>query len=470
MIRHFFLIFSISIVLTLLCIEDSHVQAQSVQSDETIEDPVITELNAGVALLYAGEIDQAIEILRPYLQSDPRALNLLFEVGLRLLNSAQLSLDTKPGESRVLLEASIKIFREILVDHPDFIRARLELGRAFFLRGSDSLARRQFNRALAADLPAPVEANINRFISIMRARKRWSGYFGFALAPSTNIGARPKSNAFYFYNPFLGEESIFNLDDEGEKSGVGVSVWTGGEYQLPVSPNLKFRFGGDVFRRDYPHRSFDRMRIGAFTGPFWLINPRTDISLLFTTDRNWVGRDKPYNRSDGIRLETSRRFTPRLTGQLRINRRNMKYVSSDSQNGPELDLQVNVFMALTPTMQGTLRTGWEESKPETVRLRNRTRWLLLGASRSLPRGFNLSGALTYRWTNYQGPGNVPYNVLDGSSRRDTTRSLRVSFYKRDLTIQGFSPQLSVTHERRRSNARLTDYKQTSAELSFVRQF
>ena len=468
MIRSIFSISCISFALTLLCIADFPVQAQSAQSDETIQDPVTTDINAGLTLLYTGEIDQALEALRPYLSRDSQVLNLLFDAGLLLLNSAQRELEAAPEESRVLLEASIKIFREILVDHPNFIRARLELGRAFFLRGSDGLARRQFNRALAADLPAPVEANINRFMSIMRARKRWSGYFGFALAPNTNIGANSASDVVYVDT--FGRRLPFILNDGGETSGVGVSVWTGGEYQLPVSPSVKFKFGGDVFRRDYPRRRFDRMRIGAYTGPLWLINPRTDISLLLTTDRNWEQRDKPVNRSTGFRLETSRRFTPRLTGQLRINRRNIKYFGGDSLNGPELDVTANFFMAITPTLQGTLRTGWEESKPRTIRSRNRTRWLSLGASRSLPRGFNLSGALTYRQTHFQGPGRSPANVLDGSNRRDTTRSLRVSVYKRDLTIRGFSPQLSVTYERRRSNAQQADFKRTGAELSFVRQF
>ena len=55
-------------------------------------------------------------------------------------------------------------------------------------------------------------------------------------------------------------------------------------------------------------------------------------------------------------------------------------------------------------------------------------------------------------------------------REDMTRSVRISVLKRDLTIRGFSPQLSVTHERRGSNAQQADYRRTGAEISFVRQF
>lgn len=89
---------------------------------------------------------------------------------------------------------------------------------------------------------------------------------------------------------------------------------------------------------------------------------------------------------------------------------------------------------------------------------------------ALPRGFSVSGTLTGRWTEYAGPGRPPTNVLDGAPRDDTTRSIRLAVLKRDLTIRGFSPQLSVTHESRESNAQQADYRRTGAEISFVRPF
>ncbi len=103
-------------------------------------------------------------------------------------------------------------------------------------------------------------------------------------------------------------------------------------------------------------------------------------------------------------------------------------------------------------------------------MRNRTLRTSLGASLALPRGYSVSGTLSGSWTGYKGPGLPPSNVVDGSPRKDATRSIRLSAHKRDLTIGGFSPQLSVTHERRGSNAQQADYRRTGGEISFVRQF
>ena len=70
----------------------------------------------------------------------------------------------------------------------------------------------------------------------------------------------------------------------------------------------------------------------------------------------------------------------------------------------------------------------------------------------------------------RGAGNAADQRPGWQPREDATRSIRLSVLKRDLTIRGFSPQLSVTHERHESNAQQDDCRRTEAEISFVRQF
>ena len=390
----------------------------------------------------------------------------LFHYGLFTVAESQ-----RPGrtteESEELLDEAIAVFRTMLVERPDLVRVRLELARAFFLRGRDGLAKRHFELALAANPPAPVVANINRHLAEIRARKRWSAHFGVALAPDTNIGTA-SANETVMLDVF-GQRLPFTLDDGGEKSGIGVSIWTGGEYQLPLAPSLRLRMGGNIFRSDYADSQFDRMTLRGHVGPRWLIDQRTEASLLLTARQEWRS-DEPSSRSLGLRLEASRRLSPRLTGQLGLSWSKKRHDESTHLDGPVKDLSAGLSWAMTPTLQTDFRAGWSSEEPETETLRSQTRWASLGARTALPRGFNASGALTSRWTDYEGPGFSPTNVLDGTSREDVTRSLRLSGHKRDFTIRGFSPQLSVTHERRGSNAQLSDYRRTWGELSFVRQF
>ena len=429
--------------------------------------PAESDLNAAVALFRQGEIEDAIDVVRPHLAGDARAVDLLFEAGMAMLGTAQTMSPPEAGRHEALLDASIAAFRAILAEHPGLVRVRLELARAFYLRGRDGLAKRHFELALAANPPAPVVANVNRHLAEIRARKRWSAHFGIALAPDTNIGAASANETVMI--DFAGTRLPFTLDDGGEKSGVGVSIWTGGEYQLPLAPSLRLRMGGDVFRSDYADSQFDRMTLRGHVGPRWLIDQRTEASLLFTARQEWRS-DEPSSRSLGLRLEASRRLSPRLSGQLGLSWSEKRHDESAHLDGPVKDLSAGLSWAMTPILQTDIRVGWSSEEPETETLRSQTRWTSLGARTALPRGFNASGALTSRWTDYEGPGFPPTNVLDGSPREDMTRSLRLSGHKRDFTIRGFSPQLSVTHERRGSNAQQADYRRTWGELSFVRQF
>ena len=449
--------------------EHRPVPQPGIAAEVAVPGSVESDLNAAVALLLRGEVEEAVDIVRPHLPRDSRAVDLLFETGMAMLASAQATPpSSEAGKREVLLDASITAFRAILDEHPGLVRVRLELARAFFLRGQDGLARRHFELALAADPPAPVAANINRHLAEIRARKRWSAHFGFALAPDTNIGTA-SANETVLVDVF-GQRLPFTLDDGGEKSGIGLSVWAGGEYQLPLAPDWKLRMGSEIFRREYSGSRFDRMGFGAHVGPRWLIDPRTEASLLFTARREWQGNNKPTSRSLGLRLEAFRRLSPRVSGQLGLSWSEKRHDGSTHLDGPVADLSAGLSWGVTPTLRADIRVGLASERPATETLRSRTNWGSLGASAELPRGFSLSGTITGRWTDYEGPGRPPADVLDGTPREDVTRSIRLSAHKRDFTIRGFSPQLSVTHERRDSNAQQADYRRTSGELSFVRQF
>ena len=124
---------------------------------------------------------------------DSDRTDILFQTGL-----AAIAASGRPGlpeDTRdALLDGAIANFRTILIDRPGLVRVRLELARAFFLKGEDALARRHFEWVLAGNPPQAVVANVNRFIALMRARKRWSAYFGLAVAPDSNINAASDSN------------------------------------------------------------------------------------------------------------------------------------------------------------------------------------------------------------------------------------------------------------------------------------
>ena len=196
-------------------------------------------------LIEQGRFEEALGILRPLAQGGAVEANVLFLIGLAATGASQQP-DLAGDEREALLDEAIASLRAMLVDRPDLVRVRLELARAFFLKGENDLARKHFEHVLAGSPPGAVAANVRRFLSEIRARRRWSLRAGFALAPDTNIGGTSAERIIYINNlPFTRDQA------ELTTSGIGVSVWGGWEYQHPLNERLRLRIGADASRREY---------------------------------------------------------------------------------------------------------------------------------------------------------------------------------------------------------------------------
>ena len=97
------------------------------------------------------------------------------------------------------------------MNRPDLVRVRLEL------------ARRHFEAVLAGGVPPPVAANIRRFLAVMQARKRLTGYFGLAVAPDSNLNAASESEIIYIDTVF-GRLPFTREGDVGAESGFGLPM------------------------------------------------------------------------------------------------------------------------------------------------------------------------------------------------------------------------------------------------------
>ena len=442
-------------------------KAQTKAGTPTVSKPGVPQSAAAraAALLRAGRVMQALAVLTPAVKARPNDLRLLFLVGqASIVAAGRKGLDDKTRT--LLLDTAIAALRRMLTRQPGLVRPRLELARAFFLKGEDTLARRHFERVLAGKPPAAVTANVNRFLGAIRARKRWTVRVGMALAPDSNLAARTGEQTILIDTQFGRLPFTYNAGDT-PTSGIGLVMWAGGEYQHPLADRWRLRAGGDVSRREYQSDAFDRMTLGAHLGPRWLIGPAAEASLLASARLGWTS-DAPDFRDLGLRFEGRRRFGPRFTATLDASWHDRRYPGRDGFDGPLVDAAAGFGWAALPTVRVNAAAGWALQRTKEENQRNASRWLRAGATALLPWGFTLGGSGTFRWTGYE--GNWAPFVLGGGARRDRTWSVRLNVHNRALTLRGFSPQLSAVYENRTSNAQLHSYERFSGELRFVRQF
>ena len=413
------------------------------------------------ALIEEGKFNEALILLQPLVRDRNAEEDVLFLIGIAAIGASQ-----QPGVSGkardTLLGAAIESLRTILTNRPGLVRVRLELARAFFLKRENDLARKHFEHVLAGSPPGAVAANVRRFLSEIRARRRWSLRAGFALAPDTNIGGTSAERIIYINDlPFRRDQA------ELTTSGIGVSVWGGWEYQHPLNERLRLRIGADASRREYAGRRFDQMFVSGHAGPRWLVGANTEASVLASAHRRWSANVPDYDALGG-RIEAGHRFTRRVTASARASWYDRRYRTRMFLDGPVMAASLSGAWVVTPTVRADIALGWGREQPERERWRNDSQWLRLGASVILPRGFTVGGSGELRRTEYEGNW-FPFTT-SGEPREDRTRSLRVSVHNRAFTWKGFSPQLSLVHEVRTTNAQLYDYKRTGGELRFVRLF
>ena len=430
--------------------------------------PPTAGLTEARALVMAGKPEQALTVLRPLARGRTVHADVLFFIGIAAIGASQ-----RPGidEDRrdALLDEAISALHTMLVGRPGLIRVRLELARAFFLKGEDRLARRHFEQVLAGKPPAGVALNVNRFLNQIRARKRWSLRVGASLLPDTNIGAGSDERIIYI--DFAGQRLPFRRDQkELTTSGIGLSAWLGGEYQYPVADRWRLRAGGDLSRREYKASEFDQMTVSGHVGPRWLVGRASEVSFLLSGLHHWTGSglEEPSHHDIGLRVEGRHRLTRRTTLNARLSRHERRYDKEDNRDGPITDLSLGTGWIASPTVRVDASVGWGRERPELERFRSSRRWVRVGATAALPWGFTVGGSGTLRWTDWEGSW-LPF-VEDGGERRDLTRTLRLFAHNRALTLEGFSPQISVVKEDRTTNAQAHDYERIFGELRFVRLF
>ena len=388
----------------------------------------------------------------------------LFQVGMAALAEAEQTDDR--ATHRQLVDRAIAAFRLVLVNRPELVRVRLELARAFFLKRQYDLARRHFELVLAGGVPSPVAANIRAFLNAMQTRKRFTGYFGAAIAPDSNLNAASESEIIYLDTVF-GRLPFQRQGNVGAESGLGLSVWGGGEYQHPLGERLRLRVGADVAQREYSGGDFDQFFLAAHAGPRWLASSITELSLLGTAQRQWLGGSR-YADETGVRLELDRRLTRRLWARGTASVRQRDHLH-DILDGPITDFTLSLAWTAAPVLRVHWNVGYERSHAASVHWRNVSRWLRVGTSLALPLGFTLGTSAQVRRTQYDGSGQA-HLTLHGRQRFDRTRTVTLSVLNRAVTLFRFSPQLALVHEARVTNAQAQDYERNRAELRFVRQF
>jgi outer membrane protein len=405
----------------------------------------ISELQAAELLVNARRLAEAKKVLldlRKTRGDDPEVLFLLGSIAMA---------QNDPG-------AAIHLFRRVLVRHPDAVRVRLELGRAFFARKDYDNAERQFRLALAGPLPPAVRDNIQRYLNAIRLERRWSYNLAVALAPDTDINAGPSVQTVDIFG------LPFQLSAQTRKqSGVGVTASGGGEWSPHLGGDVWLRAGGEVGTSDYPQGLFDDTTVSGYAG-LRFITGRWDVSPLATYFRRWYG-GVSYDQGAGASLQATYFVTQRVALNGSVSAQYVDYAPPLGQSGPETTASLATLYTLSPTSFVSGQVSVAKQWAELPVYANTAVQLQVGYYRDLPRGFSISVEPSWVRIDY-----AARLAAFAAARVDNLWGLQATVLNRRLDFAGFTPRLLYAYTLNDSNLPLYAYRRNRFEVGLTRAF
>ena len=412
---------------------------------ETSKTLIITDIQAAQLLMTNGRLDDARKLLEVRLRAAPDDGETLFLLGT--IAVAQKDFD-----------GAISFFRRILVNEPGVERVRLELARAFFLKGDFDNAERQFRFARAGDIPDAVKANIDQYLSAINRLRQWRFNFSIALAPDTNENAATSLSQVNIYG------LPFDLDAGARRhSGVGLAGDIGAEWSPQLADNIKARLGADAYRVEYGGGGFDDMTVSGFAGP-QILFADWDFSILATGFKRWFANG-PYVEGFGGKLAADIGITSNLLLGLSFGGQAVTYHALPAQNGPLLSAQLQANYAWSPATLFSLQGGWSRQQAAAAPYSYTAYWLGGGYSQDLPFGFSAGLQSSYAVTRYDAP-----LAGFGVTRADDALVLNFTLLNRRFDFDGFTPRFSWTFTDQHSNIALYRYDRSQFQIGVTSQF
>jgi outer membrane protein len=419
------------------------VSARATESEPTTI--TLTDFQAAQLLILNNRLDDAKRLLERYLAGNADD------------NEAQFLLATIAVEQKDY-DTAISLFRRILAREPASERVRLDLARAFFLKGDYDNADRQFRFARAGDIDDAVKANVDRFLSAINRLREYTVNFSFALAPDTNQNAATSANQVNIFGlPFA-------LDNGARKqSGIGVAGYVGGEWSPLLDDNVKARFGANLYRVEYSGGEFDDMSVAAYGGPQFLFAD-WDFSVLATGFKRWFA-NQDYITGIGGKLAADYGITSdwvvgaSMGGQAVTN----EFIREES--GPLWSLQSQLTYVLSPSSLFQLQLGFNRQDAQIAPYSYSAVWFGGGYQQDLPFGFSAGFQPSYFITRYDAT-----LAAFGKTRSDDTVMLAFTLLNRRFDYHGFTPRFSYVFSEQHSNIPLYSFTRNQFQIGVTSLF
>ena len=255
------------------------------------------DLDAAARLIREGQSAAAYAELAPHeaeRAGDPRYDYLL---GLAALENGQAALATVA-------------FERVLAVQPQHLGARLDMARAHFQLGQDSLAREELETLRGMDPPPAARRAIDTYLQALDRRAdptRWQAWVEAGLGYDTNVNNATSAGALFV--PALGA-SVSIATSSTARQDLFAETRAGASVRHRVSPRFSLLAGGDAGVRWHDDvKDLDTADYGGYVGAETRFGQDT-VTASVRYGRTRLDYD-PYRDNLGLELLWRRPLSPR---------------------------------------------------------------------------------------------------------------------------------------------------------------
>ena len=215
------------------------------------------DLEKADALMKQGKAAEAYSLLEPFEFEQSGNIKFDYLLGIAALDSG------KPDKATLA-------FERVLAADPNFVGARIDMGRAYFALGDFTRAKTEFETVLTQNPPPAARATIDKYMVAIEKQEsakktKGTGYIEASVGHDSNVNYATSQSQIGV--PALGN-LIFTLNPTGVKSPddyLGFAL--GGEVTHQVNPTLGLYAGADVRNRTNATQDrFDSTSLDARAG------------------------------------------------------------------------------------------------------------------------------------------------------------------------------------------------------------
>jgi len=356
------------------------------------------------------------------------------------------------------LKEAIELFRSVLEEDPNFIRARLELGFALYLLQQDDSARHHLKLALGSVSNPELEKVVRKFIDTMDERRPWNLSVYGGIAPTTNISQATSANT-----ATLGGNTLVLDAAHQKRAATGVFGGILGGYRQPLSESVDLMLAGSAVGRGYRDATFNDDLLAGEIGPrvrlAW-----GDIGLYGTFARRWVSNEA-YGTQYGARLAGNVKLAASDLLNANFVCVHKDYDTATSYDGANCGAQLSLDHIVDGKSFVRVMGGLELERTNAANLSYGAANLGVGASHEFAGGMALYGQLVVSRREYDAA------FADGmAARRDTRIDATLAITNKRWDIYGLSPMLQYTYTTNFSNVDLYKYDAHGLTFTLTRKF